>query len=386
MTEEAVRMGHSLYQNGVLANPYRTLDTGPSAHTAPGFPVLVAGAYHLFGDGARGAYALQMIEAAALLMHIALLPLLMRALGTSLLTGLLAAFLTVLGVRRVPTWEANYVGLLLVVATLFAALYVRAVWKKGGQSGFLRSPQAIAWVLGVLWAAILLTGPSTGTVWMAWLICGGWLSWRHGLPYAWLPVLIVPLLAAVPWCVRNYGLFHAFVPIRDSLGLELQISNNPCAKVTIYENRHGQKCYAHPNEDAAEAQKVLAMGEVAYNRQLEQDAVRWIEGNPGKAIGLWVRRIGAFWFPVAGHQIATWTIDLVTPLSFIGLWILARRNRAAAILLASLVALFPLPYYLIQASDRYRYPILWVTFGLGAVALSALANWILDRIWERKTA
>lgn len=384
MTEEAVRLGHSLYQNGTLANPYQTLDTGPSAHTAPGFPVLAAGVYALFGDGPQGFYALKMIEAVALVMHIALLPLLMRALGTSLLTGLLAAFLTVLGVRRVPTWEANYVALLLVLATLFAALYLRAIWKKGGQPGFLGSPQAIAWVLGFIWAAILLTGPSSGAVWLVWLMLGGWLSWRRGFRYAWLPVLIVPVLAAVPWTLRNYRVFHAFVPIRDSLGLELYISNNPCAKVTLYENRHGNKCYAHPNEDAAEARKVLASGEVAYNRQKEQEALRWIAANPGTAIGLWVRRIWAFWFPVAGRQIATWTIDVVTPLSLLGLWVLFRQNQWAAILLASLAGIFPLPYYLIQASDRYRYPILWVTFALGAVALSAMVRGIFERVAARE--
>ncbi len=375
MTEEAVRMGHALYQYGTLANPYQTLDTGPSAHTAPGFPVFVAGIYGVFGDGAKGAYALKIVEATAIVVQVAILPFVMRALGTSLLTGLLGALLTVFGVLRVPTWEANYVGLLLVLATLAAARYYAAIGGDGDKaSGFLRSPRSLAWVLGFLWGVILLTGPSTGLIWITWLILGAWLSWRRGFRYTWVPVLIVPILFALPWEWRNYQLFHSVIPIRDSFGLELEISNNPCAKVTIYENRHGEKCYSHPNEDIAEARQVLAIGEVAYNRQKLQEAVGWIEGNPGRAISLWAGRFKAFWFPTPGRRIALWTLDLMTPLSLLGLWVLARANRAGAILLASFLVVYPLPYYLIQASERYRYPIQWVTFGLGAIAVAALTR------------
>jgi hypothetical protein len=376
MTEEAVRMGHSLYQHGDLANPYQTLNTGPSAHTAPGFPVIVAGVYRVFGDGAAGAYALKMTEASVVLLQIALLPIVMRALGTSLLTGLVAALIAVLGVRRVPTWEASYLGLLLMLATLMAARYYAALRGKTASWRVLRTPQSIAWVLGVLWGAILLTGPSAGAIWIAWLLLGAWLSRRHGFHYAWLPALIVPVLLAVPWEWRNYKLFHTVIPFRDSFGLELRISNNPCAKVTLWLNRHGVRCYAHPNEDLAEAQKIVQMGEVAYNQQQMREAVQWIKANPVKAASLWAQRFKLFWFPVAGRQIAMWTIDVVTPLSLLGLWSLYRNSRAGAILLMSFMVIYPLVYYLIQASERYRFPILWVTFGLGAAGLAALVQWI----------
>jgi hypothetical protein len=384
MTEEAVRLGDSLYRHGVLANPYQTLDTGPSAHTAPGFPVLVAGIYSVFGDGAKGAYALELVEAAVILLQIALLPILTRALGATLFTGLMASFFAVLGVRRVPTWEQNYVGLLLIVATLLACRYYAAVRGKIAPGKFLASPWSIAWLLGAVWSAILLTGPSAGLVWVAWLIFGAWLGWNRGFRFAWTPVLIVPILAAAPWTWRNYQVFHAIVPIRDSLGLELRISNNPCAKVTFYQNRHGQKCYEHPNEDLAEAQKVLAMGEVAYNRQQKLEAMQWIEANPGAALWLWVQRLKVFWFPQPGRLVNMWTIDLLTPPSLLGLLFLFRVNIGSAALLGSFVLVYPLLYYTIQASERYRYPILWVTFVLGAIGLAAVAHWTAARLPGRR--
>jgi hypothetical protein len=288
-------------------------------------------------------------------------------------------------VRRVPTWEANYLGLLLLLATLAAARYYAAIRGKTASWRFLRSPQSIAWVLGLVWGAILLTGPSAGAIWIAWLLLGAWVSRRHGFHYAWLPALIVPLLVAAPWEWRNYKVFHAIIPLRDSFGLELRISNNPCAKVTLFQNRHGQKCYAHPNEDLAEAQKVVALGEAAYNRQQAREAVQWIEANPLRALSLWAQRCKLFWFPTAGRQIAMWTIDVVTPLSLLGLFALSRSSRAGAILLLSFMAIYPLVYYLIQASERYRFPILWVTFGLGAAGLAALMEWIFTRAWLGET-
>jgi hypothetical protein len=162
------------------------------------------------------------------------------------------------------------------------------------------------------------------------------------------------------------------------LGLELSIANNPCAKATFFENwdnRKGQQCYAHPNEYAAEAQKVLELGEVAYNRLKMREAMQWIRANPKRAISLWIQRFKLFWFPEPEGVIALWTIDLLTPVSLIGFFFLARANRAGAFLLMTFVVVYPLVYYVIQASNRYRIPILWVTFGVAAACLAAPLEW-----------
>jgi hypothetical protein len=356
------------------------MNTGITAHTAPGFPVLVAGVYRVFGDQSQGAYALEMIEAVVMVAGIALLPLVMHALGASVPAGLLAGFIAILGIRRVPTWEANYAALLLMVAILLAFRYWLAISGKIAPSRHLTSPWSIALVLGSLWGAILLISPSTGSVWAVWLMLGAWISRRSGFRYAWLPCLIIPLILIAPWEWRNYRIFHAFVPLRDSFGLELRLSNNPCAKVTLWQNRHGIPCYDHPNESVAEAQKIMSQGEIAYNAQKTRDAIRWIAGNPAKALGLWTRRLQLFWFPKITPQIAIWTINLITPLSLLGLVFLFRMNRASTILLSTLLLIYPLIYYIIQASDRYRIPILWVSYGLAAVAVTSVANKALARI------
>ena len=368
-------MGFSLYKYRAYLNPYKTFDTGPTAHTAPGFPTLVAGVYHVFGDQVAGAYAVHMTEATVVVAQMALLPFVMEALGTSFLTGLLGAAFAVIGVRRDPTWEANYSCLLLMLATLLACRYYRAILGKTDPSALLGSPLRIASAFGLVWGAILLTGPSAGSIWVVWLALGIWVSRRFGSPRAWVPALIVPLVLLIPWEWRNYKVFCAFVPIRDSFGLELQLSNNPCAKVTIWLNRHGEKCYDHPNEVAAEARKVLDFGEVEYNRGKQREAVRWIASHPQQALSLWEKRFGVFWFLRLDRRIATWAIDFATALTPLGLLVLDRRSRLGAVLCASILLVFPLIYYTIQASDRYRLPIMWVTFGLAAAGCAAPLEW-----------
>jgi len=78
-----------------------------------------------------------------------MLPFVMEALGTSFLTGLLGAAFAVIGVRRDPTWEANYSGLLLMPATLLACRYYRAILSKTDPPALLGSPLAsprcLAW-------------------------------------------------------------------------------------------------------------------------------------------------------------------------------------------------------------------------------------------------
>ena len=51
---ESVRLARSLAETGQFANPFVPLDTGPSAHTAPVLPALLALLMRVFGDGVTG--------------------------------------------------------------------------------------------------------------------------------------------------------------------------------------------------------------------------------------------------------------------------------------------------------------------------------------------
>jgi hypothetical protein len=180
--------------------------------------------------------------------------------------------------------------------------------------------------------------------------------------------------------VRNYFVFGRLIFVRDNLGLELSISNNDCAPLSFEKNL--ELCFAkfHPNVSTAEATRVLKLGEPQYNDVRLHEAIDWIRSHPSKFVTLSTQRFFAFWMPsdVAnplhdlvnpGQRKMRGTIYLLTLLSVLGLAILYSQNRNGFVLCALWLGLYPPVYYFIQYIDRYRYPIMWVTFLLGAFPL-----------------
>jgi len=100
-------------------------------------------------------------------------------------------------------------------------------------------------------------------------------------------------------------------------------------------------------------------------------------------------RFIAFWMPTetfdihyaSGRHLERVDIYLMTLSSVLGLVILCQRDGKSAALLTSCLTVFPLIYYIVQFEDRYRYPIMWVTFLLGAMPVSAFAR----QLWESLT-
>lgn len=172
--------------------------------------------------------------------------------------------------------------------------------------------------------------------------------------------LAVVAAVMLPWIMRNYHVFHSFVPLRSNLGLELWIGNNPVARPTFYENDQTRLFgLIHPLQNAREAQVISEVGEVEYSRRKMIDALQWIQENPGKFLSVTVRRIALFWFPPAIRPVQAALLYLVMLLSMSGLWRARKGHSDLFLLVGSLWGFFPLLYYLVQVEMRYRYPIYW---------------------------
>ena len=88
---------------------------------------------------------------------------------------------------------------------------------------------------GLLWGFTLMTNPSLGSL-LPFLL--GWAAYRayradqeeREIKFRPMkPALAsagIAILCCVPWTVRNYAVFHRFVPLRSNLPLELYIGNN----------------------------------------------------------------------------------------------------------------------------------------------------------------
>jgi hypothetical protein len=115
-----------------------------------------------------------------------------------------------------------------------------------------------------------------------------------------------------------------------------------------------------------------------------REALHWISTHPVRFFKLCAARTAAFWMPPAtegpysllgrGRRLERIAIYLMTLLSVAGLFMLYRRDILSWLVCLVCLGLFPLIYYAVQYEYRYRYPILWITFLLGSLPITAFAQ------------
>jgi hypothetical protein len=411
---ESLRLAYSLYSTGQFANPFVPLATGPSAHLSPVFPAFLALLMKVFGDGSAGMFTMQLAAALILSLQIALFPVISRTLGMGTLNGFLAACIWIVAkVQNHFMWESFYGAVLLGVTCCYFRLYLSSEGRKANR---------LRWILGCLMGLSIFVLPSVAPVFAVWLV---WEFWRRRSAFwkeSFLPLILLPALMVTPWTIRNYVVFHHVFFIRDDLGEALSASNNDCAEFGIRMNEL-TGCFqkVHPNVNVDEAKKVLELGEFDYNKMRLSDARHWIAGHPARFAKLTAMRFVAFWIPndsgsiffmppvtppasvsespalasespasvseaaveaptvrYGNRRIERSIIYLMTLLSGVGLVILYRQDIKSMAICTSCLAVFPLVYYLIQFEDRYRYPIMWITFLLGSVPITTCAR----RLWN----
>ena len=380
---EAWCIAHSIVASGRFANPFIPMKTGPSAHLAPLFPIFLGSIVKVFGQGGLAVWIYQWGAAVAVILLVAALPVIAESLQMGFINGIFAALVWLLAKPfTFANWESSYAALLALTATYLFRKQLELAKIQNDRGNWLR-PLLLGAIIGLL----LLVSPACSAVVAVWLL---WLFARSGrksfLRYNVL-LIVVPAVMLLPWAVRNYLVFHSVIAFRDSFGIALASSNNDCAAYSLRLNlKHG--CYGkNPYDDVEAAREVAQMGEVRFNEARLRDAKQWIAHHPGRFLTLSMQRFAAFWFPndygvikqikTPGFRALTLIIYATTLSSFFGLFLLAQRSKIDATLCASWLILFPLVYYIVQSEDRYRYPILWLTFLLGCLPISRAAEAIL---------
>jgi hypothetical protein len=85
--------------------------------------------------------------------------------------------------------------------------------------------------------------------------------------------------------------------------------------------------------------------------------MEWIRANPARAMKLSAAKTWYFWFPRHADRRYKYPIWLFTIGGFMGLALMLRHDRKAALPLLSILLIYPAVYYLLYADFRYRYPI-----------------------------
>jgi 4-amino-4-deoxy-L-arabinose transferase-like glycosyltransferase len=235
------------------------------------------------------------------------------------------------------------------------------------------------WLLfGLLWGVIALYNPSL----LLFLPCVG--IWLLRDPARTVAAQLHPAAAAAlvclalftPWMVRNYRVFHHFIPARTNLGVELCIAN--CWGVNgvlgvIDQPAVSAPAFAH----------YARVGDYQYGRDKMADFKAAVRRSPAKFAGLTLLRIDLYWFGIPGRYANPWKdaarLLAFCPFSITGIWgtVLAwRRRRPAAGLYLLALAILPIPYYFATLLARYRHPIEPILIAASAyLVLSAQFSW-----------
>ncbi len=346
----------SLLRGEGLSSPFGP-PTGPTAFIAPGYPLLTAAIFRLFGMYSRASSVVIIsLQIAAGLLTVWLVMHLARALfhqRAAVVAGLIWS--CSLPLVMVPTifWDTAFA---IALVTGMAALVLR-----------LRTRcSPVQWVfLGAYCALAGLINPALLLVLGAMVL---WLAWQHRTSRVlWAAVAFALLFS--PWPIRNARVFHAFIPLRTTVGFELWMGNRPGASGFLDEDQF-------PMYNPAELADYIRRGELGYTRHKSDLAREFILEHPQTFLRMTAMRVLRFWTGTGskgGSAVFGCYATFTSLVGFAGLWLLFRRRATSTAVLFTLpLLLFPLPYYITHAEFRYRLVIDPLLTVLASGALAAL--------------
>src|SRR5579862_705649 len=360
---EAPRIAMALVTKGEFADPY-IVPTGPTAHTTPFFPFVLAAVYKIFGPGFAGQFVRCLIIITGYSALYALYPTFAAAFGFPFEAGLLTGFLSALlpakrSFEVFRAWEEPWVAMSLGLILILTFRRYR--------SGDRDLKGAI--ILGLCWGAALYIGFAIAAV-LAGLLLVDVVSHRSvGALRDAVVIVLIAFGVMSPWLLRNHEQLHGWTLMRDNLGLELRFSNRDYAHAAAERNAADPHSDGlHPSFSVSEAERVKAMGELEYNRSELHLTEDWIERDPEDFARLTAERIGYFWLGPMEHKFELLFTSFYTLLGLAGLGMMRQRVGEIQFRMWCTVFFFyPLLYYCVQYIPRYRVSIdwmIWLSAGL----------------------
>jgi hypothetical protein len=367
---ETGHIAYSLATGKGYSSPFER-DTGSTAWLAPVYPLLIAGLFKIFGIYTRaaffGAVFLNILFSSAACVPIFYAAKRVAGVGVASLSAWLwALFTNAIMMPYEWIWDTSLTAL-LAATILWATLELAESRRWRDWCGY-----------GLLWGVALMTNPALASLLPLLL---GWLVYRARREGRWhlaRPAFAaaLALLCCVPWTVRNYVVFHRFIPLRSNFGFELYVGNNE-----NYDERRRTLPGAITYE--REVSRYLRMGETAFMDEEKRKAFQFIASHPRVELELTRKRFLDFWmgspeplkkfretdsFLIRGLLLGSF---LTSVGALLGVSVLFFRRNEYAFPLAAFPVAFPLLYYLMHASLRYRHPIDPIVLLLTAIAAAA---------------
>lgn len=171
-----------------------------------------------------------------------------------------------------------------------------------------------------------------------------------------------------PWMVRNYLVLDQIVPLRSNMPVELLQGNNERGSIIQ------SKASLHPNVDKKERERYQELGEMGYVDEAKERFWSYIKTHPSELFGRTASRMVMFWLTdlvtdeVYGgtswgvktrtERFTTLLVLLQALLPLMALFWAIAFGRLFTLpkwqLLASPLAILPLPYYLTHIHPTYQ--------------------------------
>jgi 4-amino-4-deoxy-L-arabinose transferase-like glycosyltransferase len=381
---EVGSVARSLATGRGFRSPYNR-ETGPTAILPPVYPLIVAGVCKIFGIQSAASFrvllSLNILFAALTCIPIYKLGQMLD--GPSLAAA--AAWLWALFPNGIVIpfewiWETS-------LSALLVALLIWLTIK------LAQAPSLQRWIVyGLLWGLALMTNPALGAALPVLLLWAAWHAHKFD-PGAWRNAafaVVLALVCCLPWTIRNYAVFHRFIPLRSGFGFELYIGNN--------ENYAEPRVWPPRVSYEREVVRYTHLGEVPFMDEEKRKAFIFIHANPTIALRLCAERFVEFWTgtmaPVQALRSDASLLDrfivlcnLVLPLLLLGGCVRLAVVRSPFLLpLAAMPVFYPLVYYITHTSLRYRHAIDPCLFLLACAAFVSSNRLRTGRIAEPRKA
>jgi 4-amino-4-deoxy-L-arabinose transferase-like glycosyltransferase len=339
-----------------FSSPLPEITTGPTAWLTPIYPYLLAGIFKLAG-----------IFTYKSLLAMRLLDMLFSALTCwPIRRAATMAFGNKVGTASAWLWavlpDAIFYPVIWVWDTALTGLCLTAL--VAATMEIRGSRRTSSWIgYGALWAFSAMVNPSVLSV-LPFLAL--WAIWplREQLTQALklgLVTSVIFMAGIAPWSIRNYVVFHKFIPFRSTFGLVLWLGNNPEVPDTWAP-------FLYPADNPEEAAKYARMAEIPYMEEKQSEALAFMRTHPRDSMRFFFRRFAHNWLGVWDAPADMWRFMppymklllfwncLFSLLSFTGAFFAYRARSEGALPFASVMLMFPVIYYLTNTSGRYRYP------------------------------
>lgn len=352
---EAGKIASSIVQGRGFSSPLFE-DTGPTAWMTPLYPYLVAGVFKIFGSYTKVS-AVVLLSLNALMSALVCVTVFLtarisfgeRAAKWSGWAWAFCPYGIYFPVERIwETWLATLLLSILFLITLNLENEDR-FWKWAGY--------------GLLWGLCALTSSAILSV-LPFLAL--WVIYRrHRRGKRWFALNVVAGLAFIaivsPWFIRNYEVFHRFIPFRDNIGLVLRLG-------TKGETSYWGAYELGPWHSEPEWNEFKQLGELGYMDKKKQQAIEFIRTHKRWYVWTSIRRAVFIW---TGY----WSLDReylkqepldppniffctsLTVLALVGLWRATRMDWSRSLPYALVLFSFPLIYYITSPEVYYRRPI-----------------------------